>query len=252
MTRPVEDNAIVLNLVAGSDGADLGARAAPTIDYRSALGESFAGLTIGVVRHFHERDGPADEEIAQAPDAAFAVLEDLSATLKDIELAPLEDYTSCNRTILSFESYRIHTRWLAERADEYGALARERIGNGASMSAENCADALARRVDLSEEMEQCLEGLDALVCASGMTPAYSIDDAHEIARSYMRHARTPFNVTGHPALAVPIGFSDHGLPLGMRIAGHVFSEAMLYRIGHAYEQACGWHRHHPGDLELAS
>ncbi len=252
MTRSVEDNSLLLNTLAGFDAADPGSRAGPATDYTSALGEGVKGLRIGVVRHFHEHDEPADAETATALKAAFAVITDLGAELVSVELAPLADYTECNRVILSFESYRIHARWLAERAGDYGALARDRIGNGANLSADDYKGALARRESLSTGMDRCLDGLDALVCASSMTPAYSIDDAAEIARNYMRHARAPFNVTGHPALGLPIGFSSDGLPLGMQIAGRAFDEALLYRIGHAYEQACGWHHCHPAILEPAS
>jgi aspartyl-tRNA(Asn)/glutamyl-tRNA(Gln) amidotransferase subunit A len=251
MTRTVEDNALMLNTLAGFDGADPGSRAGPETDYTSALGEGVKDLRIGVVRHFHERDEPADDGTAAALDTAFAVLMDLGAALTTVELAPLADYTECNRVILSFESYRIHARWLTERAGDYGALARERIGNGANVTVGDYAAALARRDALRAGMERCLDGLDALICASNMVPAYSIDDEAEIARNYMRHARAPFNVTGHPALGLPIGFSPEGLPLGMQIAGRAFDEKMLYRIGRAYEQACGWHHCHPDDLELS-
>lgn len=251
LTRSVEDSAVVLNALAGFDTADPGSRAAPATDYTGALGEAVKGLRIGVVRHFHERDEPAGAETAAALEAAFAVLTDLGAELTTVELARLADYTECNRVILAFESWRIHARWMAERAGDYGALARERIGSGASLGAADYEAALARRETLTAGMEECLKGVDALVCASGMTPAYSIDDSAEIARNYMRHARAPFNVTGHPALGLPIGFSSGGLPLGMQIAGRAFDEKMLYRIGHGYEQACGWHHCHPANLEPA-
>lgn len=251
LTRSVEDNALLLNALAGFDATDAGSHAAPNADYTGALGQGIGGLRIGVVGHFHERDEPADPETAAALEVAFTVLADLGAKLESVELAPLADYTECNRVILSFESYRIHARWLAERPDDYGALARERIGNGASVTADDYAAALARREALTGGMEDCLTGVDALVCASGMTAAYSIDDAAEIARNYMRHARAPFNVTGHPALGLPIGFSSRGLPLGMQIAGRTFDEETLYRVGHAYEQTCGWHRRHPDEAETA-
>ena len=64
-------------------------------------------------------------------------------------------------------------------------------------------------------------------------------------RTYGRQARAPFNVTGSPALAVPVGFTKSGLPLGMQIVGRPFCEALVYRVGYAYEQATDWHTKHP-------
>ena len=90
-----------------------------------------------------------------------------------------------------------------------------------------------------------LEGFDALITLSGLSVPCRIDDPEAIARTYMRHARMPFNVTGTPALAVPTGFTDDGLPLGMQVAGRAWDEALLYRIAWAYESAAGWVKRRP-------
>ena len=55
----------------------------------------------------------------------------------------------------------------------------------------------------------------------------------------------PFNMAGLPALAVPCGFTEAGLPLSLQIAGRPFDEATVLRAGHAYEQATDWHRRRP-------
>jgi Asp-tRNA(Asn)/Glu-tRNA(Gln) amidotransferase A subunit family amidase len=55
----------------------------------------------------------------------------------------------------------------------------------------------------------------------------------------------PFNVTGTPALSVPTGFTDDGLPLGMQIVGRANDEAMVYRVAYAYEQVTRWSERHP-------
>ena len=54
-----------------------------------------------------------------------------------------------------------------------------------------------------------------------------------------------FNVTGSPALSVPAGFNKAGFPLGIQIVGKPFSEALLYGVAHAYEQATEWGKRHP-------
>jgi aspartyl-tRNA(Asn)/glutamyl-tRNA(Gln) amidotransferase subunit A len=84
-----------------------------------------------------------------------------------------------------------------------------------------------------------------LLCASSMDPASRIEDAGETARTYPRQARTPFNVTGHPALAMMAGLSDGGLPLSVQFAGRYFQDATVLRVAAAYERATEWHKRHP-------
>jgi len=78
-----------------------------------------------------------------------------------------------------------------------------------------------------------------------MDPACRIDDPKAVEYTYGRQARAPFNVTGGPALSVPVGFSKAGLPLGMQIVGKPFSEALIYRVANAYERATDWVKRHP-------
>jgi aspartyl-tRNA(Asn)/glutamyl-tRNA(Gln) amidotransferase subunit A len=78
-----------------------------------------------------------------------------------------------------------------------------------------------------------------------MDPACPIDDLKQVDYTYPRQARSPFNVTGSPAISVPSGFSKDGLPLGIQLIGAPFSEALLYRVAHAYEQASPWKDLHP-------
>ena len=87
--------------------------------------------------------------------------------------------------------------------------------------------------------------LDVIVCASSMDPACRIDDTTEVDRTYGRQARTPFNLLGAPAIAVPTGFSEHGMPLSMQIVSRPFEEALIYRVADAYEQATDWTARRP-------
>src|SRR3546814_13949873 len=67
----------------------------------------------------------------------------------------------------------------------------------------------------------------------------------EVDRSYDRQARTPFNLTGTPAISVPMGFSESGLPMGLQVLGNSFGEAMVYQVAQSYEAATGWHLRRP-------
>jgi len=60
----------------------------------------------------------------------------------------------------------------------------------------------------------------------------------------LRNTR-PFNVWGLPAISVPCGFTQSGLPIGLQIAGPHWREDLVLRLAHAYEQATAWHKRHP-------
>jgi aspartyl-tRNA(Asn)/glutamyl-tRNA(Gln) amidotransferase subunit A len=104
------------------------------------------------------------------------------------------------------------------------------------------------RARYTAEFNENFSDLDAVVTINNMEPAFLIEDFEAGEKHYPRQARTPFNVTGNPALAVPTGFSASGLPLSMQIVTSQFDEAMGYRISAAYEAATGWQNKHP-DLD---
>ena len=72
-----------------------------------------------------------------------------------------------------------------------------------------------------------------------------MDESAEGALSTLVHHEYPANVTGLPALSVPCGFSEAGLPIGFQLIGRPLQEATLLQIGHAYEAATPWHTHQP-------
>jgi aspartyl-tRNA(Asn)/glutamyl-tRNA(Gln) amidotransferase subunit A len=248
MTRSVRDNALLLQVIAGYDSADPGSADVPSSDYLAGLERGVKGLRIGLVRHFYTEDLQAHPEQIAALDQAAEVLRQLGADVHEIRLAPLEQYAVCTRIIIRCEAFAIHRRWLATRPDDYGDLARQRILDGAVMSAADYIDALRLRARLTHQTLDAFAGIDVAMTASNMDPACPIDDAEACARLYSRQARQPFNVTGQPALAMPAGFTEDGLPLSLQLIGHPFQEAMVYRVAQAYEAATPWREHRPPGL----
>ena len=94
-------------------------------------------------------------------------------------------------------------------------------------------------------VDDALRDVDVLMCASAMDPPSRIEDAEETERTYPRQARTPFNVTGHPALAMMAGLSSSGLPLSVQFVGRNFAEATLFQVARAWERAAGTDAQHP-------
>lgn len=245
MTRTVEDNAIMLNVIAGHDPADPGSAKASMADFTSDLEKGVKGLKIGVVRHFYTRDLEADPEMAKSIEDALDLLAREGAEIREVKLSPLQDYATCNRIILMSEAYAIHEKWLQERPEDYGALCRNRITAGAFYRAVDYVKALRWRGRLVRELNEAMADLDVVITASSMEPPAPIEQAEEVERTYPRQARAPFNLTGSPALALPTGFSSAGMPLSMQIVGKAFDEAMVYRVGRAYERATEWTGRHP-------
>jgi aspartyl-tRNA(Asn)/glutamyl-tRNA(Gln) amidotransferase subunit A len=252
LTRTVEDCAILMQVLAGYDPKDPASANVPVPDYRAALTERLDGLTIGVIRHFHERDAVADFGPDNAPsasyvaafDAACRTLEALGARLVDLQLSPLIDYLDANRLIMLAEAYALHETDFRERPHLFGRHMFARVALGAFLSAADYVEAMRQRRELAVEFARAIADVDVVVSANATGPSPRIDEV-PFWGVYERASFTaPYNLTGSPALSIPIGFED-GLPLAFQIAGKPFDEAMVMRVGHAFEQATEFHRQRP-------
>src|SRR5438874_5764545 len=245
LTRTVADSALMLDIIAGHDPLDPGSAAAHSGHYTSGLERGARGLRIGFIRHFHETDLPADPEVASALENIVRTLQGLGEEIRDVQLPTMTEFGAVNRVILQSEAWAIHGPWLRERPGDYGRLARRRLLAGAFLSPGDYVHASRRRLEMIAAVEDALQEVDVLVCASAMDPPSRIEDAAETERTYPRQARTPFNVTGHPALAMMAGLSSGGLPLSVQFVGGYFGEATLFRVARAWERAGGTDRKHP-------
>jgi len=246
MTRDVASNAMLLNAIAGHDPADPGSAAVRAENYARALKKGLKGLTIGFVRHFHEADQPATAEVAAALEAAAKLMAKQGARVKTVTLPALGDFAGVNRAILLSEAAAIHGRWLREAPQGYANLTRKRLAPGLFVRAEDYVQAQRRRRELVAAVEAALADCDLLLTASSMDPACRIDDPEAVEITYPRQARTPFNVTGHPALTLMCGLSQaEGLPLSLQLVGRFFAEATIYRAAAGYEAAAPWKDRRP-------
>jgi aspartyl-tRNA(Asn)/glutamyl-tRNA(Gln) amidotransferase subunit A len=198
-----------------------------------------------VIRHFYTKDMEASASVVEGIEAALGVYKRLGAEVVDITVPPLQDYSTCNRTILLSEACSIHERWFKERPGDYSKSTRERMLPGLFLSALDYVGATRWRGELTRAMEQAMARVDVVVTASSMEPPYPIDDPVAVEKFYPRQARAPFNLTGQPALGIPIGFTADKLPLGLQIVGRHWDEAMVYRVARAYERETECHKTHP-------
>ena len=245
LTRTVADAALMLDAISGYDSADPGSAPNPARRFGHMLSRGARDVRVGFVRHFHETDMPAAPEVSAALEDVSRVLQAEGAQVRSITLPSLHEFAGVNRVILCSEAWSIHAPWLRSRPGDYGQLARRRLLPGAFMSAGDYVGAQRRRSQMIEAVEDALRDVDVLLCASSMEPASCIEDAEETQRTYSRQARTPFNVTGHPALAMMSGVSRAGLPVSVQFVGRYFDEATLLRVAAAYERATEWHKQRP-------
>ena len=247
LTRTVQDNAIVLEALLGRDPDDITSVDHPNPDFRTSLNNGLKGLRLGVIEEF---GAAANPEIRAAFVEVCRTFERLGADLVPLKLSPLDSYVGCGRLILQAEGFAIHEEWLRTRLGDYGMRGRTRLLPGAFLGASDYIRAQQMRSVLAREFAAAMETVDAALCVSSLEMPCAIDDEAEIDRTYDRQARTPFNLTGSPAISVPMGFSQDALPIGLQVVGRAFGEAMVYRVAHSSQSATEWHLRRP-DLDAA-
>lgn len=242
LTRRNEDNAAVLESLLVHDPEDPSSVPHPFPNLRLDLHRGVKGLRVGVLEEF---GATAEPEIRVGFERCLKEFEDLGVELAPVKLSSLDSYVGCGRLILQAEGYALHENWLTTRSNDYGKRGRARLMPGSCLSAADYIRAQQLRTRLSLEFSDAIAPFDVALCVSSLELPCAIDDESQIDRTYDRQARTPFNVTGMPALSIPIGFSHTGLPIGLQIVGPAFSERTIYRVAQAYEAATDWHLRRP-------
>ncbi|CAN1558673.1 GatA Asp-tRNAAsn/Glu-tRNAGln amidotransferase A subunit and related amidases [Burkholderiaceae bacterium] len=238
MCRSVEDAALLLDTLVTPQSN-------PQESFAVDLKRGVTGLRIGFIRNIHERDMIADPEVIMALNAAANTFKELGATVREVEFPQFNEMAAVQKVIQMSEGWGVHAKWLSSRAESYAQTSRRKLLAGAFFSAADYVHAMQRRSQFIRDVDDMLRDYDVLLCANSMEPACRIDDAPELLRTYSRHARTIFNLTGHPALALMSGLSKSGLPLSMQLVGRYFDERTVLRAGAAFESATNWHRMHP-------
>jgi aspartyl-tRNA(Asn)/glutamyl-tRNA(Gln) amidotransferase subunit A len=256
ITRTVEDNAMFLAAIAGHDRRDqlTSRRAAP--DYASALGGDLKGFRLAVVREMAWADG-VHPEVRAAFERSLVVLQELGAQISDLSLPwakhaiPLNMLTS-DADVASMYVPLLRTRW-----QDFDVGTRTRMATAALVPAAIYSRAMRARAVVRAQILGAFERCDALLSPAHLSPPALIEDAREKVESradiaqrlILRRITThPYGTANVPALVVPMGFTQDGLPLSLQIAAPPFAELTVYCIGHAYERATPWHWQHP-DLE---
>lgn len=245
LTMSVGDAAIVLQAIAGYDSADITTPDVPVSDYVSTMKEDAKALRVGVPRAFFYDD--LDTEVAAALEHALRGIDTMVASVREVQMDVPTD-----RTVSVAEAYAYHAENLAKHEDKYHPETVRRIRTGQNIS---MAEYIQRRREMEKgrrNIRRVFADVDVLVTPTTPIPAPAIadlkaspDNLRPAELKLLRNTR-PFNVWGLPAISVPCGFTQAGLPIGLQIVGPHWREDSVLQLAHAYEQATAWHKRRCG------
>ena len=249
ISRTVEDAAITLGAIAGHDPNDPHTFDRPVPDYRAALGHGVNGLRVGVITEQME-SGLVEPRVREVVSQAISVLGELGATVDEVQIPLYGASASLSGILLAVEPALNHRDWVRERLQEYGHDDRILLLTGSVLPAHYYYKAQRLRSLLREQVLAAFDQFDVLVMPTAGSAAQPVEDDPPVT-SKATASRLPFlftrlfNLASCPAMSVPCGFDDRGLPVGLQIGGRPGSEETLLRVGHAYEQATEWHTKRP-------
>jgi aspartyl-tRNA(Asn)/glutamyl-tRNA(Gln) amidotransferase subunit A len=226
MSRTVAEAALTFDVVADRSGENAAAR---------LLGQSVAGLKIGYARNWFAGDPQVMPAVLAAMDAAVSKLSELGVQVSEIELPDYPSIEIAAAAILHKESFDFHAEALRNHPDDYGRRAFLSLAAGFAITDAELAAARSIGRDFTQAVDRVLSAHDVIITVGALTTA--LEAAPFEKEAVWTPMRTiGFNVSGHPVLAVPVGFHN-GLPIGMQIVGRHHDEARVVQVGHAFEQA---------------
>ena len=240
LSRSVEDSVLTLQLLAGHDPYDGASAALPVPDYGAELNKGVKGLRIGIPRDFFIGASATTHDTLAGIERTAAQLRDAGAIVEDVKLPDYALFGAAGRVIMMAEAFAIHARDLQTRLLDYAEITANRFVLGATVRATDYLAALRVRRELTDAVNAALTKYDALLCLSALNTAPRFDAPADALTGGAPMQTIPFNVTGHPAMSVPVGLGSDGLPVGVQIVGRAFDEATVFRVGRAIEVLSGW------------
>lgn len=221
-------------------------------DYKHLRANRRRRLRIGRPReYFFER---LDGEVTRCLEAAARCLGSLGLQVEEIQIPGLAQAADAGTTIALAEAAHYHQKqgWYPERAGEYGEDVRGRLETGCKVRAMDYLRALEWQRNAKRDLDAAFDKVDAILVPGSAIPAPPIGEseimlggARENVRSLLVGTSRPANVSGHPAISVPCGFTREGLPVGLQLIGPRWGEAGLLSLALAYQGATDWHLRHP-------
>jgi len=243
IARTVGDLALALNVMAGHDPLDPSSPDMPTDDYATGIEDGVKDVRVVVpTNHFFDE---VDPEVDAAVREGARVLSSLGATVTEMAM-PRVDLLEAQRAILLTDAAAYHREHLRERAADIGADVLTRLRTGQTFTGMDYAQARRDRDELRREWIALLREHDIILSPTTLiaAPPRDVQDA-VVAAARLTANTAPFNLTGLPAISVPCGFTQTGLPIGLQLAAGPWRERLLLRVARAYEAATQWHDRRP-------
>ncbi|MCM8798709.1 MAG: Asp-tRNA(Asn)/Glu-tRNA(Gln) amidotransferase subunit GatA [Candidatus Omnitrophica bacterium] len=272
ITKDVEDCAILMNVLAGYDERDSTSVNIPVPDYTRALVKEIKGMKIGMPREYFLEG--INKEVKKAIEEAIVLIKDLGAEVKEISLPHTEYAVATYYIIATAEAssnlarfdgvqYGYRTKNISPEADiiqfysrtrkeGFGNEAKRRIILGTYVLSRGYYDAyylraLKVRTLIRKDFEDVFKECDLIITPTSPTPPFKLGEKLEDPLSmYLSDIYTiSANLAGIPAISLPCGFTQEGLPIGMQIMGKPFDEETIFRFAYTYEQNTDWHLKKP-------
>jgi aspartyl-tRNA(Asn)/glutamyl-tRNA(Gln) amidotransferase subunit A len=268
ITKDVRDCALLLQTLAGHDPADSTSANRPVPHYANALTRDITGLKIGHSAEFFV-DG-MQQEVALAVNDAILRMENDGARIEHIMLPHTEFAVAvyyivataeASSNLARYDGMRFGHRadakdlietYMISRAQGFGTEVKRRIMLGTYALSAGYYDAYylkAQRVRtlIRRDFEEAFKHCDVIVTPTAPTTAFRIGEkTQDPLQMYLSDIYTiSVNLAGLPAISLPCGFDDQGMPIGVQIIGRPFEEDTILRVAHAYEQMTEWHKRKP-------
>lgn len=254
IARDVSVVADVLKVIAGPDPND--ARTLhhlPSPSSSSTMGiadlsdQTLAVLGPATVNALNETF-PLDPEIEFAFKAALEVYRSAGADILTMELPGLADAISAVVTLFSVELAADHRLRLPAHEDQYNPSVADALRSAFDTPPEQIETAIRTRVALRQALDDAMQSCDAAFLLTPTTPRVAMpldgfDPGVELGT--LIPYTCGFNLTGHPALSLPCGFTTGGLPIGHQIVGPRFADADVLSVGHVFQAKTQWHECRP-------
>lgn len=240
MARRVSDVALLLAIIAGHDRADPGSAGMPTDDYTANLDAGVDGWRLGVIGD--EWLGDIEPDVRASVRAAVGGLASAGALVEELAAPDLLDAARLNGLMTTADAATFHRERMERSPEDFGADVLARLRRGAAYGATDYADARRRqtilRYTFSSWFVEHGGRFDAVILPTTPCAAPRIEGLDAVALApVLTRLTAPFNFTGLPALSLPCGVTQGGLPIGLQIVGAPWAERRVLRVGRACELA---------------
>jgi aspartyl-tRNA(Asn)/glutamyl-tRNA(Gln) amidotransferase subunit A len=268
LTKDVQDSALLLEAIAGHDPADSTSVDRPVPRYSEALTGDVKGLRLGIPKEYFVRG--MQPEVEQAVRMAVRALEKNGAVIEEIALPHTEYAVAVYYIVATAEAssnlarydgmrygHRAHAKdltdtYMLSRQEGFGAEVKRRIMLGTYALSAGYYDAYYLKAQqvrtlIKQDFDEAFKHCDVIVTPTAPTTAFKLaEKIQDPLQMYLSDIYTiSINLAGLPALSLPCGFDQVGMPIGMQIVGKHFDETTILRVGHAYEQATEWSKRKP-------